>query len=1089
MSDHMGSQADKGNTSQLNRPPSGPDVEKASWAAKFFLLRPTFGLLLAILLTISGIMAYGALVKESLPDLEIPQATIITFWAGADPQTIEQEVTEPIEKEIKTLKGLKSVTSASFDSYSIVAVEFDANAKMNDAMQRLRAKIDDAEGEIAHEAESPMLNQISVDDRPILTIVLYGKVGASTLSRVAKNLQDELERVPGVNEVEVGGLREEVIQIQLLPNRILAMGISPTQVCDAVRAANVDMPWGEIQSEEIGATVRLQGRFRDVEDLKQLPVTRFDGTGGGQIVRLGEIAKVRRELETEQTRAFFSWQNEEYAPGAEISVKKVPGSDTIAVIEAVQAALFEAEQSQDWPSTMRYRVTQNEAEQIWDSLSGVVNNAWQAMLAVFVILFVLLTWREGLIAGLCVPLSFLGALTIIWLVGYTLNELVIIGMVLALGLLVDVFILMMEGLHEAIFVDHQSFGQAALSTVKRYAVPAAAGTATTILALAPLMAIGGVAGKFIRVLPATAIACLAVAFVVALAVAVPLSRYLLGCMALEEERTTRMDRFTAATSVKLKRWALATTLRSRWIAGGWVAGAVGVFIASLLAFTTVPTIMYPKSDGLKLGINIELPTATTLDTAQEVADRVGAILHKKDYLESVIKLVGKKSPFANVGLSDALKPSVAENFVGFSAMFVPRKAREHPGYIYADRLREEINTLLNANYAGASMVVVPETGQPSAEAPVQIELTGNDMDRLRRISNEVQLALRQVPGTVDVRDNLGGVKAEINLLPRREAIDFFGLTQQDLATQVRYAMGVGEIGKFVVGELEDDLPIQLSMAWPSRDGRVGGPTRLDELAMVRAFTPKGETVSLLSLLEPKLGAAPTSITHEGGRRSIAVLAKTDDTPPTQIVDAMRPILKQMQKQWPPGYSFSFGGEAQETAETFASAGSMLIIAIVLIFGLLVLMFGSFAQSFIVIATMPLALIGTFLGFFIFQIPFSFFAMVGLISLIGIVVNNAIVMVDTMNTHLAGGTEVPTAAASGASDRLRPIISTSLTTIVGLIPLAITNPMWRPLCYAIIFGLIASTVTSIVIVPCLYYLLTRKDSLSLNTINSHKGEYQ
>lgn len=1074
MSDPTASQGNKGTTTESDKASKGPEVEKASWAAKFFLLRPTFGLLLLILLTIGGLMAYNSLVKESLPDLEIPQATVTTFWAGADPQTIEQEVTEPIEKEIKTLKGLQSVTSASFDSYSIIAVEFDADAEMTDAMQRLRAKIDDAEAEIDPGADSPTVSQISVDDRPILTIVLYGKVGSNTLSRIAKNLQDDLEQVQGVNEVEIGGLREEVIQIQLIPNRVLAMGISPVQVRDAVRAANVDMPWGEIESEKIGATVRLKGRFRDVQDLKQLPVSRFGPGGAGQIVRLGEIAQVRRELESEKTRAFFSWQNQDYAPGVEISVKKVPGSDTIGVIQAVQAALSEAEQSQDWPSVMRYRVIQDEAEQIWDSLNGVLNNAWQAMLAVFVILFILLTWREGLIAGLCVPLSFFGALMVIWLMGYTLNELVIIGMVLALGLLVDVFILMMEGLHESIFVEHKSFGQAALSTVKRYSLPAAAGQATTILALAPLMAIGGVAGKFIRVLPATAIACLAMAFVVALAVAVPLSRFLLGSLTEDKERTTRMDRFTAAGSDKLKKWALDTTLGSRWIAGAWVAGAVGIFIASFFAFITVPTIMYPKSDGLKLGINIELPTATTLETAQKAADRIGQILQKKEYLESVIKLVGKKSPFANVGMSDALKPSVGENFIGFSAMFVPRKEREHPGYIYADRLRGEINAVLDENYAGASMVVVPETGQPSTEAPVQIELTGNDMDQLSRISNQVQLALAQVPGTVDVRDNLGRVKAEINLLPNREAIDFFGLTQQELAAQIRYAMGVGEIGKFAVGGLEDDLPIQLSMAWPSRNGRVGGPTRLDELAMVRAFTAKGETVSLLSLLEPRIGAAPISITHEDGRRSIAVLAKTDDTPPMKIVDAIQPTLEQMQKKWPAGYSYSFGGETQETAETFASAGSMLVIAIVLIFGLLVLMFGSFAQSLIVLSTMPLALIGTFLGFFIFQIPFSFFAMVGLISLIGIVVNDTIVMVDTMNTHLKEGIEVPTAAARGASDRLRPIISTSLTTIVGLIPLAVTNPMWRPLCYAIIFGLVVSTVTSLVIVPCLYYLFTRKD---------------
>ena len=1047
-----------------------PNVKQASWAAKFFLLRPTFGLMLAILLTLGGLMAYFVLVKESLPDLEIPMATISTFWAGADPQTIEQEVTDPIEKEIKTLRGLKSVSSASFDSYSIVAVEFQANAEMNESMQLLRAKIDDAQAELPSEVEAPDINQISVDDRPILTVVLYGDVGDRALSRIAKEIEDRLERVQGVNEVEIGGMREEVIQIQLIPERILALGISPVVVQTAVRQANVDMPWGEIESEAIGGSVRFQGRFRDVESLRELPVAR---QGNGRLVRLGEIAEVRRDLEREDTRAFFSWQDEDYAPGIEISVKKVPGFDTIAVIDNVRDALDDAEQGQDWPTTVKYRITQNESEQIMDSLTGVLNNGGQAMLAVFVILFVLLSWREGIIAGLCVPLTFLGALIVIWLVDYTLNELVIIGMVLALGLLVDVFILMMEGLHEGIFVQHMSFNQAALAAVRRYAVPAAAGQATTILALAPLMAVSGVAGKFIRVLPATAIICLAAAYLVALAVAVPLSRYLLGHVTKKQDRTTTVDRLSMNLSERLKRASLASTLRNRWVAFAWTAGAMTVFVVSLLAFTKVPVVMYPKSDGLKLGINIELPPNTRLETSQEVADRVGAILHGKPYLESVVKLVGKKSPFASASMSDALRPSIAENYAGFSAMFVERGEREHPGYVYADQLREEIAAVLDAHYAGATLAVVPETGQPSNEAPVKVELTGTNMDRLQAISQEVQQALREIPGAIEVRDNLGSLKTEIKLRPRREAVDFHGITEQDLAMQIRFAMAVVEIGKFPIGELEDDLPIQLSMAWPSRNGSVGGPTRLDELAMVRAFTPGGNTVPLLSLLEPLIGVAPLSITHEDARRSIAVLAKTGDLPPSQVTERLLPVLERMKKDWPAGYDYSIGGEVEEAAETFASAGIMLVIAIVLVFGLLVLLFDSFSQSFIVVLTMPLALIGTFLGFYLLQLQFSFFAMVGLISLIGIVVNNAIVMVDTMNTHLRGGIEIRVAAARGASDRLRPIFSTSLTTIVGLIPLAVTNPMWRPMCYAIIFGLAVSTVTSLVIVPCLYYLFTRK----------------
>jgi multidrug efflux pump subunit AcrB len=1062
-----------------NEHAAAPDVNTASWAAKFFLLRPTFGVLLFILLTLGGIMSYFVLTKESLPDLEIPQATIMTFWSGTDPQTIEQEVTDKIEKEIKTINSVKKVTSASFDSYSIIAVEFDASSHLAESMQLLRSKVDDAAGQLPDAADAPTINQISVDDRPIMTIVLYGDVGDRAISRAAQDLEDRLERISGVNEVEIGGMRKEIVQIQLNPRRILALGIAPTEVRDAIRGANMDMPWGEIESEEFGATVRLAGRFRDIDDLRQLPIAR---PGQGRIVRLGEIADVHRDLEDETSRALFSWLGEPFAGGVEVSVKKTPGFDTVTVLDNVLVALEEAQGEQGWPQGLHYRVTQNESEQIWDSLKGVLNNAWQAMLAVFVILFVLLTWREGLIAGLAVPVSFLGALIVIWLIGYSLNELVIIGMVLALGLLVDVFILMMEGLHEGIFVQHLTFGQAAVATVRRYGIPAAAGQATTILALAPLMAISGVAGKFIRVLPATTIICLSMAFVVALLIAVPMSRYLLSHVTSKQNRTTPVDRITAGMSERLKQWSLRATLRNRYIASLWVVAALVIFVLSFVAFTNVPMVMYAKSDGLKLGITIELPTSTTLDTSQRVADRIGAILREKDYFESVVQLVGKKSPMASSSLGDALRPSVAENFVGFSCMFLPREQREAPGYEIADRLREELDRVLNTHYAGATLLLVPETGQPSSEAPVEIRLMGDDMDQLRAISRQVQTALRQVRGAVEVRDNLGSVRTEINLTPRREAIDFYNISQQELASQVRLAMSNDEIGKYAIGGMEDDLSIRLSLAWPSRNGRAGGPTRVDELAMVRAFTTDGETVPLLSLLAPSISTAPTAIVHEDGRRSISVQAKTDGRPPAEILAELQPQLDEMQDGWPGNYSYAVGGEAEEVAETFGSAGIMLVVAIVLVFGLLVLMFGSFSQSLIVIATMPLALIGTFIGFWLIQIPFSFFAMVGLISLIGIVVNNAIVMVDTMNNHLRGGIDVATAAARGASDRLRPIVSTSLTTIVGLIPLAVTNPMWRPLCYAIIFGLIASTVTSMIIVPCLYLLFTRKTMVGEPDLN-------
>ncbi len=1054
-----------------------PETSEAGGLMQFFVLKPVFGLLLVVLIIASGLMAYNALIKESLPDLAIPQATITTYWPGADPQTIEQEVTEKIENELSSLKGVKKVTSASFDSYSMIAVEFVAEADLIESMQLLRAKINDAEAELPREAEKPKVNQVSVDDRPIISIVLYGDVGPAILSRTAEDLEDRLEKVQGVNEVKIGGLRNEVVRIQLLPERLTALGIAPTTVRDRIQKANRDMPWGEIESDELGATARLYGRFREVDDLQELPIARLNG-GSGRVVRLKEIADVRRDLERETSRAFLSWEGAPFKQSIEISLTKVPASDTLQTIENAKAELEAIRASEDWPYGLDYRVTSDQSDRIWESLLRVFNNGWQAMLGVFVVLLFMLSWREALIAGLSIPLSFLGAMTLIWLLGYTLNEMVLIGMVLALGLLVDVFILMMEGLHEGIFVEHLSWERSAMWTIKRFAVPAFAGQMTTILALAPLIAVSGTSGKFIRILPVTTISCLVLSFVVAIIIDVPLSRFLLGNIKSQgAERKTIVDRLTLWLSSHLTNWSLRNTVRNRFVALLWVGGTLTLFVLSAIGFGTLPQTLYSQRDGRNLGVTIELPAGTTLATSQECADLVGEILRDKPYLESVVKLVGQKSPLVQGSLGEALAPSEADYLLGFSCQFVERKDRERIAYEYVDDLRAEIQTAVDDRFPGASLQLMAETGRPEASDPVQIEIIGDDMNTLRQLSKEAQAALRTVPGAVDVRDNLGNVRVDIKLIPKREALDFYDITTEELASQIRYAMGDQEIGKFAIGGVEEDLEIRLGTAWPSRDGRLGGPTRMDELVTVRAFQPNGHSVPVLAVVESITGTSPISITRQDGQRSITVSSKTDDNRlPAEILADWTPKLDQMQTSWPSGYSYRIGGEAEESAEAFGSAGSALIVALFLVFALLVLLFGSFSQPFIIVLTIPMGLIGTFSGFFLTGMPFSFLGMIGIISLIGIVVNDAIVMVETMNDHRRRGATIKEAAARGGADRLRPVLSTSLTTIIGLIPLGMSDPMWEPLCAAIIFGLIASTIFSLLIIPALYILLTREENI-------------
>jgi len=270
------------------------------------------------------------------------------------------------------------------------------------------------------------------------------------------------------------------------------------------------------------------------------------------------------------------------------------------------------------------------------------------------------------------------------------------------------------------------------------------------------------------------------------------------------------------------------------------------------------------------------------------------------------------------------------------------------------------------------------------------------------------------------------------------------------------------------------LEIHLSTMWASRNGAVGGPTRRDELLSSPIVTSDGETIAASQVLEAELGNAPLSITHQDAQRTVTVLAKNEGRTVGQIVEALEPQLLEMQRQWGPGYGYKFGGELETQQETFASAAQMAVVALFLVFAVLVIQFSSFTQPFIIMLAVPFALIGTFTGFFLLQIPISFPALIGIIALTGIVVNDAIVMIETMNSYRNQGISIREASARGAADRLRPILTTSITTIVGIIPLALSDPIWFPLASAIGFGLVASTLIALLVIPCLYLLLTPKN---------------
>ena len=781
------------------------NISKPSFFERFFFLNTIFAILLSLLLVIGGILGYFSMTKQSQPDIDIAVGSITTSWGGADPQTIEQQITNEIEKEITSVENISQIQSASYTGFSVINVEFTSNANSDKAIQELRQAVSQAESRLPRDADEPTVTQASVSDAPILTLALYGNIDATVISQATQQIEDRLEEVAGVSEVNIGGAREEVISVQMNPFRLATLGISPTTVANQIRAANRDVPLNEIESDVIGTQVRFYGRFRKIEDLQELPIARLSG----RVVRLNEVASVTRELEQESTRAFISVEEQEFQPVVSISVKKVPGQDSIEVIDKVRAKIDEIKLNPNvWPYGMEYRVISDESEVIWEQLGNLFVNALQAMVAVFVILFIALSWREALIAGLSIPLTFLGALAVLWLMGQTLNNMVLIGMVLALGILVDVFILMMEGMHEAIFVKHMSFEQAALHTVKTYAPPAFAGQLTTILALTPLMAISGTLGKFIELLPIAAIICLVLSFAIAIFIDIPLSRYLLANVKGGEKKS-RVDKLSEHASERWVRWSLNHTVRNKATARAWVLGTVALFVCAVFAFTQIPVEFFPQSDQRNFSVNVDLPPTTTLNVTQEVADDLGEILRQKKDVESVIKYVGQRSSLVSSG---ELQQNEGSYLLGFSGVLVPEDERDKISYEYLDGLRKELKTVVS-KYPGASMVLNAQQSGQSGD-PIQIEITGTDLTQLREISQQVQSELQQIRGATDVRDSLGTLQSDLRLIPKREELSFYGLTEEQLTTQAQYYTRAIDVGDFAVGGNREDLEIRLSTAWP-----------------------------------------------------------------------------------------------------------------------------------------------------------------------------------------------------------------------------------------------------------------------------------
>ena len=1041
---------------------------KHGYLFETLFIKRIVGSLLLALFTLGGISVYFSMTKENYPDLEIPFALIQTEWPGGDPESIEKRITNKIEEKIKAVPNLKVYESASYNSFSMITVEFKVNADVNECINNLRAEIDKID-DLPSDAKKPVITKASVDDTPILTVNLYGDINSQMKNRVAEDLKDYLLKISGIREININGQRKEEIFILLHNQVIQSLNISGKTIKDKILDAHFDMPLEDIECKSFSPSLRVLCRFRDLDDLANLPISRING----RAILLKEVAEIRKDLAQKKSIIRFSYRGKAFKSAISLDIIRSPGADTVKIVEKARNALEKFSMSEQWPAGLNYAISEDTSITIKNELRDVLNNGLQAIALVFIVLICILTWREAIIAGLSIPITFAAMLSLLPIIGYTLNQIVIIGMVMALGMLVDVFILMMEGMHENIFEKGLTFSESASRTIKSYAIPAFSGQLTTIFAFMPLAFIPGIAGKFIRIIPVVVSITLFLSFLIAILVSIPLSWFLLNPVVGKTQKQRLMDRVTKSIENYYVKHIKATILRNRFTCLGVIFLSLALFVFAIWTAQFLDSEMFPKGDSMTLGATIELSPGATLEESDQVARKISEVFRRKKFFESVVCYTGLRSPMA---LNSNLLVKQGYYLIGFGCRFLPKHERkEHLSYKLLPPFRKEVEKKLQEIAPGSKIQFYITSGGGNNKAPVQVRLVGKNMTSLRNLSQKIQHILSKIPGTRDVEDNLGPYKLSINFRPNREAMNFYNITAKDLGRELRYSTGIDTIAYYPSKTSKEELKIRLGYRWPTRKGKPGGPMTLEELATIIVITSKKKTV-LSSLLNSQIISSDLSITHYGGNRTVVVSSETDNRTASEITNDLRGKIKEMKEkgEWPADCECVIGGENEDQAEVYANMPILFLVSLFLVITVLALQFDNFKQPLIIMSALPLALIGVLFGFFYGRLTMGFTAVIGVMSLIGIAVNNSIVMVDTMNVLKKSGFSIKDAAASGGGQRLRPIVMTTVTTVIGLIPLSISSPMWMPMCAAIIFGLMAATVISLFVVPALYFLLTPKN---------------
>jgi CzcA family heavy metal efflux pump len=1036
--------------------------------------------ILMVLIVFIGWMTYTSMPREAAPDITIPLVIVSTPYVGVSPTDVEGLVTQPLERAFKSLSDIKQISSVSKEGMSTIRVEFNTGVDIDEALRRVRDKVNSTRPQLPSDILEPIVSEINFSEFPIMFVNVGGNVGLARLKKIAEDLQEKIEAVPGVLRADLNGGLQPEVQVNVDVYRMNAYQIGFDDIVNAIRNENLSLPGGTIDDKQTTRSVRVPGEFKQVKPLEDIVVK----IQNGKAIFVRDVATVDYSFEDRQTYARLNGTED-----VSLAVRKRAGENLLRIAGDVKEIVNTVQQT--LPAGITLTISNDQSEQIQRSVHELENSIMTGMFLVVLSLFMFFGFKNSLLVSTAIPMAMFVGFMVLGAFDITLNFVVLFSLVLVLGILVDDAIVVIENIYRHQHEYRKNPIRAAKEGTAEVAVPVISSTITTVSPFIPLLFWPGVVGDFMWYLPITLIVMLGASLFVAFVIS-PVQ----GAQWINYEQEMKK----AKQNLEHPRWwkkynpltwfyhevdqyifpwlqrmyvnTLRWTLQRK---GATISAACALLVLVFVLFGLFGTGVefFPNVDPQQINVSIEAPAGTSLDVTNAIAaaleEQLKNVKGKQDMQFIVTSIGTSDDPFDfGGGQGTSNKGRVSINFV-------KKAERKQSSVATMEQIRKQTAVITGADLRVSKLEMGPPVG-----APVSIEISGDDYAELARLSARIREQIKNIPNLFDLKDDYNTGKPEIEVVVDREKAGLLWTNTGQIASTVRAAINGAEASKYRVGEDEYKIRVRL---------REDQRSSVDDLENIHVtfMNRRGTLMSipLTAVADVRMTSGVTDIRRKDLKRVITITGSVEGRLASDVLNDVRAALAGF--DMPQGYSLKFTGKDEEQKKAEAFLTKAFIITIFLVFLILVMEFNSIKVPFVIMLSVLLSLIGVIIGLLVTRMPFSVIMTgVGVIALAGIVVKNAIVLLDFAKRRRDEGMPLDEALVEAGRTRLRPILLTAATTVLGILPLATgfdfdwrgfyfvvgaeSAAFWGPLGVAVISGLTISSFLTLVVVPTFYSLL-------------------